>query len=116
MKIKIQDHEIELQYCMRMYLKYEERAGKSISFEGMTSFTGISELLYCAIAATLEHVKYRDLGLTMTWEEFLDWTDTQNSNKLIEDFNAWLVEINQAQRDSSNEAITEEETEEKDPN
>ena len=103
MKVKIKEHEIELQYCMRMYLKYEERTGKSISFDGMSSFTGITELLYCAISATLEHKKYRNLGLSLTWEEFLDWTDEQNGNKVMDEFNKWLIEVMQAQSDSSND-------------
>lgn len=101
MKIKIKNKEIELQYCMRMYLKYEQRTGKSISFEGMSSYTGIIELLYCAIAATLEHKKYRKLGLSLTWEEFLDWTDEQTQTKLLEEFNHWLVDVMQSQQDSA---------------
>ena len=116
MKIKIKDHEIELQYCQRMYLKYEARTGKSLSFEDLTTFTGISDFLYCIIAATLEHVKYRNLGLTLTWEEFLDWTDTQNPNDILKKFNEWFMEMNRAQNESLEEAPKEEETEEKDPN
>lgn len=103
MKIQIKDHEIELQYCMRMYLKYEQRTGKSISFDGMTSYTGIMDLLYCAIAATLEHKKYRDLGLSLTYEEFLDWTDDQQGNKILDDFNKWLIDVMAAQADNKPE-------------
>lgn len=114
MKINIKEHEIELQYCMRMYLKYEERTGKSISFDGMTSYTGITELLYCAISATLEHKKYRDLGLSLTWEEFLDWTDDQNGNSVMEQFNKWLIDVMQAQSDSSDKNKAKKE--ERDPN
>jgi len=114
MKINIKDHEIELQYCMRMYLKYEQRTGKSISFEGMTSYTGITDLLYCVIAATLEHKKYRDLGITLTYEEFLDWTDEQNGTQLMNDFNKWLVDVMKSNADT--EDIKEENTKERDPN
>lgn len=115
MKINIKDHEIELQYCMRMYIKYEERTGKSVSFDGMSSYTGITDLMYCAIAATLEHKKYRDLGLTLSYEEFLDWTDDQNGNKLLEDFNKWLIDIVKSQNDTKGEVETEDSAE-VDPN
>ena len=100
MKIKIKKHDIELQYCMRMYLKYEERTGHGLTFDNMTSYTNVIELLYCAIAATLEHKKYRKLGLTLTWDEFLDWTDEQNNNKVMNDFNQWLLNVIQSQQDS----------------
>lgn len=113
MKITIKDHEIELQYCMRMYIKYEERTGKSVSFDGMSSYTGITDLMYCAIAATLEHKKYRDLGLTLSYDEFLDWTDDQNGNKLLEEFNKWLLDVVKSQNDTKEEV---EEDTEVDPN
>ena len=114
MKVKIKGKEIELHYGPRMYLKYEERTKKSVSFEGLSSFTGIIELLYCAITGTLEHRKYKDLNITLTWEEFLDWLDDQNPNGIMSEFNEWLMNIMQAQSDSTSK--DKEEVEERDPN
>lgn len=115
MRVNIKGHDIELQYCMRMYIKYEERTKESMTYLKAGSFSSMIELLYCAITAALENKKYRDLNLSLTWEEFLDWTDDQHPTLITNDFSNWLNEATKVQSEFINNKDKEGQSE-SDPN
>lgn len=88
MKIKIKDIELDLHYSMRMYIIYENIMGKSLNFENASSYTSLIVLLYSSIIATIQKNK---LDITITYDEFMDWLDTQNAQKVMTDFSEWFT-------------------------
>lgn len=89
MKINIKGKEFELHYSMRMYILYENILGKSIDSESTSSYTSIIALLFSAIMSSIHYYK---LNISLSYDEFMDWMDSQNSTKLINDFSRWFVE------------------------
>lgn len=113
MKITIKDQEIELIYCQRIYLKYEEMYKKSLNIEDLSSYTATADLFYCTIIATLEHKSNRDkYNITFTKEDFLDWYD-DNATILTHDFTQWFFNEVQEQMDKLKKHVEEQQEDKK---
>lgn len=115
MKIKIKDHEIELIYSQRIYLKYEDLTHSSLTFDQLSSYTALADLFYCTILATLEHKTYRNkLNIKLSKEEFIDWY-ADDATILTRDFTQWFMgnvnsqmELLQSHIDENDENVKEE--------
>lgn len=89
MKINIKNQEIELSYSMRIYILFENITNKSLSFESMQSYTSLIVLFYSSIIASIQKQK---LNITISYDEFMDWIDENNGEKMIKQFSAWFAE------------------------
>ena len=106
MKIKIKDHEIELIYCERMMIKFENMYKHTFTMDELTSRNAMADLIYCSVCAAIEHHSQRDkhVGFTLTRDEFDDWYD-DNSTIVTYDFTQWFTKEVQAQMDKLNAHI-----------
>jgi len=88
MKIKIKNKTITLSYSMRIYIIYENIIGQSLSFETMNSYTSLIVLFYSAIMATIQKKK---LDITINYDEFIDWLDSNNGEQKVKEFSEWFT-------------------------
>ena len=87
MKIKIKEQELELHYSLRIYMFYENIMGHSIDMQTITSYTSLVVLFYSAILATLQ---YEHKNLDITYDEYMDWLDSQQ-HTILADFASWFI-------------------------
>lgn len=97
MNIKIKDNDITLHYSVRMYIIFENITGGSLNFDNLTSYTNIINLLYSAITATLQYERKS----LIDYNDFLDWLDEQDTNKVLAEFGQWLADNMKIQSDLS---------------
>ena len=72
-----------------MYILYENIMGKSLSFENMNSYTSLIVMFYAAIIATIQK---NHVDLVITYDEFMDWLDSQQSAAdTVKEFGDWLA-------------------------
>lgn len=88
MKIHIKGQELDLHYSMRMYIIFENIMGKSLSFDSSYSYTSLIVLFYSAIMATIQRDK---LNMTLSYDEFMDWLDSNEPTKTIQEFSEWFT-------------------------
>lgn len=86
MKIKIKEQELELHYSLRIYMFYENIMGHSIDMQTISSYTSLVVLFYSAILATLQ---YEHKNLDITYDEYMDWLDSQHN--ILADFATWFI-------------------------
>ena len=86
MKIKIKEQELELHYSLRIYMFYENIMGHSIDMQTISSYTSLVVLFYSAILATLQ---YEHKNLDITYDEYMDWLDSQHN--ILADFASWFI-------------------------
>lgn len=87
MKIKIKEQELELHYSLRIYMFYENIMGHSIDMQTISSYTSLVVLFYSAILATLQ---YEHKNLDITYDEYMDWLDSQQ-HTILSDFASWFI-------------------------
>lgn len=87
MKIKIKEQELELHYSLRIYMFYENIMGHSIDMQTISSYTSLVVLFYSAILATLQ---YEHKNLDITYDEYMDWLDSQQ-HTILADFASWFI-------------------------
>ena len=87
MKIKIKEQELELHYSLRIYMFYENIMGHSIDMQTISSYTSLVVLFYSAILATLQ---YEHKNLDITYDEYMDWLDSQQ-HTILSDFASWFT-------------------------
>lgn len=97
MKVNINNQEINLHYSVRQFIIFENITGGSLDFSNLTSYTNIINLLYSAIIGTLQYERKP----LIDYNDFLDWLDTQDTNKVLADFGAWLADNMKIQSDLS---------------
>lgn len=114
MKIKIKDQEIELIYCQKIYLKFEDLYHRTLTMDQLSSYSCIADLIYCAIISSIEHHSQRDkyVGFTLTREDFDDWYD-DDATIITHDFTQWFMKCVQEQMDKLQKHIQEQEEQEK---
>ena len=89
MKIHIKDTDITLQYTMRTYIIYENLMNESLSIQSMQSYTSLIVLFYAAVIASIQKAK---LDVSISYDEFFDFLDTNQGEILIRDFSNWFAE------------------------
>jgi hypothetical protein len=90
-----------------MYIVFENITGGSLDFSNLTSYTNIINLLYSAIIGTLQYDKKQ----LIEYSDFLDWLDTQDTNKILADFGSWLADNMKVQNDLSPASTAKEDNE-----
>lgn len=108
MKIKIKDQEIELIYCERIMLKFEDMYSHTFTMDELTSRNALADLIYCSICAATEHHSNKDKynGFSLTKDEFKDWYD-DNSTIVAYDFTQWFTKEVKMQMDKLKKHIQE---------
>ena len=99
MKIIFREQELELHYSMRIYIIYENIMGKGLGFEQLQSYTAVISLFYAAIVASLQ---YHKMDSNVTYDEFIDWLDTDSALK-IKEFTEWFMSHVLSQSDKVDE-------------
>lgn len=113
MKINIKDQEIELIYCQKIYIKFEEDYHYTFTVDQLSSYKCIADLIYCTIIATLEHRKNRDkYNIVFTREDFDDWYN-DDATIITYDFTQWFTKCVQEQMDKLQKHIQEQEEQDK---
>lgn len=92
MKIKIRDKELELVSPLmgRTHLFYENITGESLEYDKINNFTTLSYLMYSNILASLQKEK---LPLDYTWEDFMDFIDTEDFAQISLDYVNWIAKL-----------------------
>lgn len=107
MKITLKYKTFDLHYSMRGYILYENIMGKSMSFDDKYSYTSLLVLLYSFIVGTIQRDK---LGITLSYDEFIDYVDDNDPQKLLKEFSEWFtsqLNFNSDLKDVTNEEIEE---------
>ena len=92
---------------MRIHILYENIMGKGLGFEQMQSYSAVISLYYAAIVASLQYHK-RDSNVT--YDEFIDWLDENNTT--MKEFTEWFIKCMTAQADKVDETVNKEVNEE----
>ena len=66
---------------------YGEIMGHSIEMQAISSYTSLVVLFYAAILATLQ---YEHKNLDITYDEYMDWLDSQQ-HTILSDFASWFI-------------------------
>ena len=87
MKIKIKELLFEFHFSLRIDMFYENIMGHSIDMQTISSYTSLVVLFYSAILATLQ---YEHKNLDITYDEYMDWLDSQQ-HTILSDFASWFI-------------------------
>lgn len=93
MKVKINEHEFELRYSMRMFINYEAIMGKSLDPADLQNYTNFIALLFACISAS---AAYNKIQLNLSYDDFLNWLDEQGGELFLVKFGQWYLKASQA--------------------
>ena len=94
MKLNIKGQEIELKYTLRTNVIYESIMGDKVDYNALEQVTVVLTLLYANIVATLQA---QHIDMTLTYDEYMDWIDSNNGLVILNEYAVWLSEEMQMQ-------------------
>ena len=100
MKITIKGRELEMHYSLRILINYEEITGKSLDFSDMNSISNLVKLFYSAVLAALQYAKQ---PLDITYDDFLDFIDSEGNYDILREFGEWYTNTMLAHMDVENQ-------------
>lgn len=94
MKVKYKDKELDLHYCHRIYVIFENLMSQEDEDISPNSQTAQTKLVYAALQATL---KYHKIDEIVSYDELEDFIDENGNMVFMAKFNEWFTQQAEAE-------------------
>lgn len=94
MKVKYKDKEIDLHYCHRIYVIFENLMSQEDEDLNPNSQTAQTKLVYAALQASLKYHKIDDI---LTYDDIENFIDDNGNMVFMAKFNEWFTKQAEAE-------------------